>query len=48
MRETLGLVPGVDGGQPITQFLARGDRVRIEMKGASGECLFGSIEQEVR
>ena len=41
-RETL------EGGKPITPFLARGDRVRIEMQDANGQSLFGSIEQEVR
>ena len=41
-RETL------EGGKPITPFLARGDRVRIEMQDAKGQSLFGSIEQEVR
>ena len=41
-RETL------ETGKPITPFLAHGDRVRIEMEDASGQSLFGSIEQEVR
>jgi fumarylacetoacetate (FAA) hydrolase len=34
-------------GKPSTPFLARGDRVRIEMLGADGENLFGTLEQEV-
>ncbi len=41
MREIL------DTGKPTTPFLDYGDRVRIEMRSASDENLFGSIEQEV-
>ncbi len=40
-RETLAL------GAPTTGFLNVGDVVRIEMRGADGENLFGTIEQEV-
>jgi fumarylacetoacetate (FAA) hydrolase len=40
-RETLAL------GAPSTRFLEVGDVVRIEMRGASGENVFGTIEQEV-
>ncbi len=35
-------------GKPMTPFLRFGDRIRIEMKDASGHSLFGAIEQEVR
>jgi fumarylacetoacetate (FAA) hydrolase len=35
------------GGQPLTPFLKRGDRVRIEMLGADGVSLFGAIDQTV-
>lgn len=41
-RETL------ESGKPITPFLAKGDRVRIQMTDASGHDLFGTIEQEIR
>lgn len=34
-------------GKPATRFLQHGDRVRIEMRSAAGENLFGTIEQEV-
>ncbi len=40
-RETL------ESGKPITPFLAKGDRVRIDMRDAAGRSLFGAIEQEV-
>ena len=36
----------LDGG-PKTAFLAEGDVVRIEMKDARGDSLFGAIEQRV-
>jgi fumarylacetoacetate (FAA) hydrolase len=35
-------------GEMRTPFLIEGDRVRIEMRAADGNNLFGSIEQEVR
>ncbi len=41
MREVL------EGGRATTPFLQPGDRVRIEMRNADGENVFGSIEQEV-
>ncbi|MXU66505.1 fumarylacetoacetate hydrolase family protein [Oceanomicrobium pacificus] len=34
-------------GAASTPFLATGDRVRIEMKDADGQSIFGAIEQEV-
>jgi fumarylacetoacetate (FAA) hydrolase len=34
-------------GKALTPFLAPGDRVRIEMRDASGRDIFGAIEQEV-
>jgi fumarylacetoacetate (FAA) hydrolase len=34
-------------GQPRTPFLRFGDRVRIEMLDASGQSLFGAIDQKV-
>ena len=34
-------------GSPKTPFLARGDRVRIQMRGSDGRLLFGAIDQAV-
>jgi fumarylacetoacetate (FAA) hydrolase len=34
-------------GKPSTEFMKFGDTIRIEMKGPSGESLFGAIEQEI-
>lgn len=34
-------------GQAVTPYLAPGDRLRIEMRDASGRDIFGAIEQEV-
>jgi fumarylacetoacetate (FAA) hydrolase len=34
-------------GQPTTEFLKFGDQVRIEMKLANGQALFGVIDQKV-
>jgi fumarylacetoacetate (FAA) hydrolase len=34
-------------GAPKTPFLKRGDKVRIEMRGADGRSIFGAIEQTV-
>ena len=34
-------------GEPRTEWLALGDRVRIEMLDASGRSIFGAIDQEV-
>jgi fumarylacetoacetate (FAA) hydrolase len=42
MLETL------DTGKPVTPFLRFGDRVRIEMRDAAGNSLFGAIDQEVQ
>lgn len=41
MLETL------DTGEPKTDFMAFGDRVRIEMLDAEGRSIFGAIDQEV-
>ncbi len=38
----------IDGGTPITPFLRFGDRVRIEMRDADGNSIFGAIDQEVQ
>lgn len=37
----------IEHGAPVTPYLKRGDRVRIEMRGPTGESLFGVILQEV-
>ncbi len=37
----------IASGKPTTEFMKVGDRVRIELRDASGASLFGAIEQEV-
>ena len=37
----------IKGGKPVTPFMKFGDKVRIEMKDAKGDSLFGAIEQTV-
>jgi len=37
----------IEGGAPKTPFMQFGDTVRIEMKGADGQSVFGAIEQQV-
>ncbi len=34
-------------GKPVTPFLKFGDRVRIEMRDAQGQSIFGAIDQDV-
>ena len=41
MLETL------ETGEPKTPFMTYGDRVKIEMRDASGASIFGAIEQRV-
>ncbi|HRA15485.1 MAG TPA: fumarylacetoacetate hydrolase, partial [Giesbergeria sp.] len=38
----------IEGGAPATPFLHFGDRVHIEMLDASGQSIFGAIDQTVR
>ena len=38
----------IEGGTPATPFLRFGDRVHIEMLDASGQSIFGAIDQTVR
>jgi fumarylacetoacetate (FAA) hydrolase len=38
----------IDSGSPVTSFMRFGDRVRIEMLDASGESIFGTIDQRVK
>ena len=37
----------LDTGQPVTQYMKFGDRVRIEMLDAAGRTIFGAIDQQV-
>ena len=37
----------IESGAPKTEFMRWGDSIRIEMKGADGQSLFGAIEQKV-
>lgn len=41
------MVETIEGGAPTTGFLRFGDTVRIEMKDAQGNSIFGTIEQTV-
>lgn len=41
------VIETLDGGGPVTPFLASGDVVRIEMTDAAGRSVFGAIEQRV-
>jgi fumarylacetoacetate (FAA) hydrolase len=38
-------VETINGGRPVTPFLAFGDRIRIEMLDAGGRSIFGAIDQ---
>ena len=44
----LRMVETIEGGAPVTPFLRFGDRVHIEMLDASGQSIFGAIDQTVR
>jgi len=35
-------------GKPVTPFMSFGDTIRIEMLDASGDSIFGAIEQDIR
>ena len=37
----------VESGEPRTAFMRFGDTIRIEMKGADGQSVFGAIDQRV-
>ena len=41
------MIETIETGAPKTPFMKIGDRVRIEMKDASGASLFGAIDQRV-
>ena len=40
-------IADIKSGKAVTPFMKFGDTVRIEMKDAKGETLFGAIEQKV-
>jgi fumarylacetoacetate (FAA) hydrolase len=40
-------VETIVGGEARTPFMRFGDRIRVEMKDAKGQSIFGAIEQEV-
>jgi fumarylacetoacetate (FAA) hydrolase len=37
----------IQDGQPSTDFMRYGDTIRIEMKGADGQSVFGAIDQRI-
>ena len=37
----------IEGGKPVTPFMAFGDRIRIEMLDRAGQSIFGAIDQKV-
>jgi fumarylacetoacetate (FAA) hydrolase len=41
------MVETIARGAPTTPFLRFGDSIRIEMKTAAGQSIFGAIEQEI-
>ncbi len=41
------MVETIRSGSAKTPFLKSGDRVRIEMRGADGQSIFGAIDQSV-
>jgi len=41
------MIETINEGRPRTQFLRFGDRVRIEMVDASGQSVFGAIDQQI-
>jgi fumarylacetoacetate (FAA) hydrolase len=41
------VVETIQTGAARTPFLKSGDRIRIEMRGADGQSIFGAIDQTV-
>ncbi|RUO81195.1 2-keto-4-pentenoate hydratase [Idiomarina tyrosinivorans] len=41
------MIETIRDGKPTTQFMQFGDRIRIEMKDADGQSIFGAIDQSV-
>ena len=46
-QRALELIDAGPGGAPTTPFMARGDRIELEMLDGSGRSVFGAISQEV-
>lgn len=42
------MIETINNGKPTTEFMKFGDSVRIEMKDANGESIFGAIDQQVK
>ena len=42
------MIETIDEGAPKTPFMKNGDHVEIEMKDATGQSVFGRIDQRVR
>ena len=42
------MIETIESGQPKTEFLRFGDRVRIEMRDSDGRSIFGAIDHEVQ
>lgn len=45
--QEIRMIETIEQGKPVTSFMKFGDQVRIEMKDASGQSLFGAIDQVV-
>ena len=43
----LRTIETLNDGKPTTSFMKFGDRIRIEMRNANGESIFGTIDQVV-
>jgi fumarylacetoacetate (FAA) hydrolase len=41
------MIETIAGGKPATPFMKFGDRIRIEMKDAAGNSIFGAIDQKI-
>jgi len=41
------MIETIEAGQPVTKFMAVGDRIEIDARDPAGRSLFGSIDQRV-
>ena len=41
------MIETIDEGKPRTPFMRFGDTIRLEMRDAGGQSVFGTIEQTV-
>ncbi|KFI12360.1 fumarylacetoacetate hydrolase family protein [Vibrio coralliilyticus] len=41
------MIETIRDGKPLTSFMKFGDRIKMEMKDATGDSIFGSIDQKV-